>query len=503
MGAELIVPSTGGSAPSGTGFVRTTGGAFVDPAQPLGATEIQAALDAGSGTADQLLRGNGDLTALSAADIPIFSVATTTRSTNAFSGDLPTTPTLATGLVIRWKVPSAPSGAATYNLNSLGAKNIFVKGAANVAADLPAGRYVTMLYDGTQWQVIAFGTLVPGDLPMGIFPLSSVSGTNTITATASVTPVAGMLFAIVAANTISGAATLNINSGGAVAIKKQDGTTALASGDLIASKAQLLYFDGTVYRLVTGIPLASTDVATAGGKLLQTWSTWSNYLDLSNGLLGSNAVGNSLSFSSADVPVNTVGWVVNTYADQAGVASAAYLEAQFDGTNWVRAGAAQTQAAEGVLGLANSINGLPPCPIRARNQNGAAAQTAASVVVGLILDPNGRTTPSVISVTSTAINNGVTFQSAEIDLESLGAATFTFWILASHTGKYWIEAKYGSTWRIMMAKAFYNVANVVSSTSGLSSSVHNRPKIRINFLNDSGSNQTQLIIKCCPRTHDA
>lgn len=35
MGAELIVPSTGGSAPSGTGFVRTTGGAFVDPAQPL------------------------------------------------------------------------------------------------------------------------------------------------------------------------------------------------------------------------------------------------------------------------------------------------------------------------------------------------------------------------------------------------------------------------------------------------------------------------------------
>lgn len=102
---------------------------------------------------------------LSAADIPVFWVATTTRSTNAFSGSLPTTPTLATGLVIRWQVPSAPSGAATYNLNGLGAKNIFARGSANTAADLPANRIVTMIYDGTQWQMIACNTLVPGDMP--------------------------------------------------------------------------------------------------------------------------------------------------------------------------------------------------------------------------------------------------------------------------------------------------------------------------------------------------
>lgn len=203
---------------------------------------------------------NGLTKPLSAPDIPVFWVATTTRSTNAFSGSLPTTPTLTAGLAIRWQVPSAPSGAATYNLNGLGAKNIYVRGSANVAADLPANRIITMVYDGTQWLVTACNTVVAGDLPLAVFPLSSVSGTNTITATASVTPATGMLFSIIAANTISGAATLNINSGGAVNLRKQDGSTALASGDLIAGKLQLLYFDGTVYRVITGLPLAAGDI---------------------------------------------------------------------------------------------------------------------------------------------------------------------------------------------------------------------------------------------------
>lgn len=152
MGAQLIVPSTGGSAPSGAGFVRATGGAFVDPAAPLGAT-----------------------------DIPVFWVATTTRSTNAFSGSLPTTPALVAGLCIQWQVPSAPSGAATYNLNSLGAKNIFARGSANAAADLPANRIVTMLYDGTQWQIVAANTLVPGDMPAKNTLVAQLSSQNVTT----------------------------------------------------------------------------------------------------------------------------------------------------------------------------------------------------------------------------------------------------------------------------------------------------------------------------------
>ena len=77
MSAQLIVPSTGGSAPSGTGFVRTTGGAFVDPAQPLGATETLAAIAASGGTAAQVVRGNGTVGAVPAASFAGISLSKT------------------------------------------------------------------------------------------------------------------------------------------------------------------------------------------------------------------------------------------------------------------------------------------------------------------------------------------------------------------------------------------------------------------------------------------
>lgn len=100
------------------------------------------------------------------ADEMILAVPTTTRSSNAFSGDLPVAPaSLATGLIIAWRVPSAPSGASTYNLNSLGAKDIYRGNAAAVAADLPANRDILMRYDGTQWQIVGFGTLTKLDMP--------------------------------------------------------------------------------------------------------------------------------------------------------------------------------------------------------------------------------------------------------------------------------------------------------------------------------------------------
>lgn len=128
-------PGGDGSAPAGTGFVKVTDGAYDTPG-PLSADEM------------------------------ILAVPTTTRSSNAFSGDLPVAPaSLATGLIIAWRVPSAPSGASTYNLNSLGAKDIYRGNAAAAAADLPANRDILMRYDGTQWQIVGFGTLTKLDMP--------------------------------------------------------------------------------------------------------------------------------------------------------------------------------------------------------------------------------------------------------------------------------------------------------------------------------------------------
>lgn len=121
------------------------------------------------------------------ADGIIWSVTTTTRSSNAFSGSLATTPaSLVAGMIISWRVPSAPSGASTYNLNSLGAKDIYIRNAAAGAADLVANRDLTMRYDGTRWQIISMGTIETVDLPGGlisgkILATLDTSGTGDLT----------------------------------------------------------------------------------------------------------------------------------------------------------------------------------------------------------------------------------------------------------------------------------------------------------------------------------
>lgn len=82
--------------------------------------------------------------------------------------------------------------------------------------------------------------------------LASVAGTNTITG--SMTPdlasySTGMMVIFTPANNSTGAATLNIDSLGAKSIVKGDGT-ALESGDLQASTAHFLIYDGTNFVLL-------------------------------------------------------------------------------------------------------------------------------------------------------------------------------------------------------------------------------------------------------------
>lgn len=82
--------------------------------------------------------------------------------------------------------------------------------------------------------------------------LTSVAGTDTITATAPVTMAAyatGQLFGFVAAGANTGAVTININAIGAKSITK-NGATALAAGDIASGAACLVRYDGTQFQLV-------------------------------------------------------------------------------------------------------------------------------------------------------------------------------------------------------------------------------------------------------------
>lgn len=88
----------------------------------------------------------------------------------------------------------------------------------------------------------------------GTTTIFNASGTNTYTATVAPVPLAyaaGQRFFILFTNANSGASTININSLGAKAIRK-NGTTVLASGDIAAGQVFCLAYDGTNFQLIGG-----------------------------------------------------------------------------------------------------------------------------------------------------------------------------------------------------------------------------------------------------------
>jgi hypothetical protein len=83
--------------------------------------------------------------------------------------------------------------------------------------------------------------------------LSGVSGSDTITASATPTPgayYAGQTFRFVAAGANTGAPTLNISGLGAKSIVK-DGTTVLVAGDIPSGSVVEVVFDGTNFQLLS------------------------------------------------------------------------------------------------------------------------------------------------------------------------------------------------------------------------------------------------------------
>lgn len=80
--------------------------------------------------------------------------------------------------------------------------------------------------------------------------LTSVSGTDTITASAPITPaayVAGQTYRFISAGANTGAVTLNVSSLGAKAVTKR-GSTALAAGDIPSGAIIEVTYDGTRFQ---------------------------------------------------------------------------------------------------------------------------------------------------------------------------------------------------------------------------------------------------------------
>jgi hypothetical protein len=95
--------------------------------------------------------------------------------------------------------------------------------------------------------------------------LSSVSGTDTITAStapATTAYAAGQTYKFAAANTNTGAVTINLNGLGAKAITK-NGTTALVAGDILQNAVYQLVYDGTQFQISGDFGILADSVTSA------------------------------------------------------------------------------------------------------------------------------------------------------------------------------------------------------------------------------------------------
>ena len=188
------------------------------------------------------------------------------------------------------------NGTGTFNINTAGQPVVTGTTITSTAfnlltADLATGLTTALTKDGqtTPTANIPMGTFKItglgagsaatdaaqyGQLQAGATTIATVTGTDTLTG--SLTPVLGAyatgnLFSFVAANTNTGAATINLNSLGAKSITKQ-GSTALVAGDIVSGQVYLIEYDGTRFQLInptssspSGIlPIANGGTGTTG-----------------------------------------------------------------------------------------------------------------------------------------------------------------------------------------------------------------------------------------------
>jgi len=182
---------------------------------------------------------------------------------------LPTVPSAyATGMVVRFKANTKNTGAATLNVNSLGAKTIKKDGGVDlVDNDIAASQLVEVIYDGTNFQMLSpiFGCV--GQNGQSIYA-ADAGANDTYVITLSPAPVAyatGMVVRFKANTINTGAATLNVNGLGAITIVKNQNIT-LSDGDIKANQLVEVIYDGTNFQLISPVSNAGTVTSIATGS---------------------------------------------------------------------------------------------------------------------------------------------------------------------------------------------------------------------------------------------
>lgn len=240
--------------------------------------ELAGVIEAAGLTLDKTDQGQLLLAIKALAVENASSYAASTTAANTYVATLSPVPAAYTaGMVVFIKFTNHNTGAATINLNSLGAKDIKnLDGTALVTNNIYDGMIAALAYDGTNFQLLNPNlTGIKTDVLNNTYRYaSSASSPNTYTATLSPVPTAyttGMtaLIKFTNANT-STTPTINLNSLGAKTITHVDGT-ALQVGEIAAGMIAELAYDGTNFQLLNPAFLPSNaNLSIVEGRLTLT-----------------------------------------------------------------------------------------------------------------------------------------------------------------------------------------------------------------------------------------
>lgn len=175
-----------------------------------------------------------------------------------------------------FKAGGTNTGAATLNVDSLGAKNVYLQGAALTGGEILSGQMVAVVYDGTQFQ------LVNPTLPTGVLNFTAykrdTDGYNTSAGTSNVMTLgasqvvtayaAGDLYTFKSGTSNSAATTINVDGAGAKNIYAAG--AALSGGEIVSGRIYTIVYDGTQFQLLNPSKFPTADGAVGAPSIAPT-----------------------------------------------------------------------------------------------------------------------------------------------------------------------------------------------------------------------------------------
>lgn len=204
-----------------------------------------------------------DYARLDQAQTRVVAYAADSVGTDSYAITLsPALAAYAVGQSFYFAAGTANTGAATLNINGLGAKTIKKDYNVDLSdGDIVQNKIVHVVYDGTNFQLLSTPQGLMNQTLSAIYAADGGgSDSYAITLSPALSAYATGLMINFKANTLNtGAASLNVNGLGAKTIVK-DGSLTLETGDIKASQIVQVIYDGTNFQLLSPISNQPLDI---------------------------------------------------------------------------------------------------------------------------------------------------------------------------------------------------------------------------------------------------